>query len=208
MDENRTTLMVQQYLDELAGISGDSNARPVISALLGRSASRLHLLCASMLHRKYPRLTRPPLGLQPEEMLSGVVERLLKALPQTRPRTVRGFFALAGQHMRWELNDLARRLDEEGNRVEVHGESIAAPASSESGLGTDARRMLEAIDALPDEEREALDLVRIHGLTYAEAAKVLEVSVKTVQRRLNRALLLLTAAIADDRPGALPEGGA
>jgi RNA polymerase sigma-70 factor (ECF subfamily) len=29
-----------------------------------------------------------------------------------RPTNVRQFFALANQHLRWELNDLARRLDE------------------------------------------------------------------------------------------------
>ena len=40
-----------------------------------------------------------------------MAERLLKALREARPRTVRQLFALANQHMRWELNDLARRLD-------------------------------------------------------------------------------------------------
>jgi RNA polymerase sigma-70 factor (ECF subfamily) len=205
MEPHGTTYVVQQYLDELAGISGSSDAEPVITALLSRSASRLHLLCAALLHRRYPRLTRPPLGLEAEEMLSSVVERLLKALRQTRPRNVRGFFALAGQHMRWELNDLARRLDEQGPPVHVQGDAVAAPVSSSSGLGPDARRMLDAIDALPEAEREALDLVRIHGMTYAEAAELLDVSTKTVQRRLNRAVLLLTASVGDLRPGRGPQ---
>ena len=43
-------------------------------------------------------------------MLGGVVEGLLKAMRSIRPRTVRQFFALANQHMRWQLNDLAHRL--------------------------------------------------------------------------------------------------
>ena len=206
MEPNSTTFMVQLYLDELAGISGESDAEPVISALLARSASRLHLLCATMLHRRYPRLARPPLGLEAEEMLGAVVERLLKALRQIRPRTVRGFFALAGQHMRWELNDLARRLDEQGPPVEVHEETVPAPATSSSGLGPGARRMLDAIEALPEAEREALDLVRIHGMTYAETANVLDVSTKTVQRRLMRALLLLDGVVGDLRPGPSPGG--
>ena len=60
--------------------------------------------------------------------------------------------------------------------------------------------MLDAIESLPVEEREALDLVRIHDMTYAEAAEVLGVSSKTVQRRLNRAQLILTAALGDLRP--------
>jgi len=107
MAEGQTTASVQRYLDAL----GDAVADSLVRELLYRSVRRLQLLCANMLHRKYARLTRPPLNLEEDEMLSAVVERLLKALRVTRPTTVRGFFALANQHMRWELNDLARRLD-------------------------------------------------------------------------------------------------
>ena len=60
--------------------------------------------------------------------------------------------------------------------------------------------MIEAIDGLPDDEREAFDLVRIQGLTQVEAAKVIGVSVMTVNRRLNQALVLLAVALEDLRP--------
>jgi RNA polymerase sigma-70 factor (ECF subfamily) len=199
MDEERTTAAVQRYLDELAG---DAPVELVVRALLGRAVRRLHQLCATLLHRSYPRLTRPPLNLQAEEMLSAVVERLLKALRQARPGTVRQFFALAGQHMRWELNDLARRLDEQPALLELREGLVPAPAGSDSGLSPDGRRMLEAIGNLPEGEREAFDLVRIQGLTRAEAAQVLGVSAMTVGRRLNRSLRLLTEALGDLRPGA------
>jgi RNA polymerase sigma-70 factor (ECF subfamily) len=149
------------------------------------------------LYRSYPRLTRPPLNLQVEEMLSAVVERLLKALREARPATVRQFFALANRHMRWELNDIARRFDNRGAAVELDEGLVPAPASSESGLTSDCRRMLDAIEALPDGEREAFDLVRVQGLTQVEAAKVLGVSVMTVNRRLNRGLQLLAAKLSD-----------
>ena len=43
------------------------------------------------------------------------------------------------------------------------------------------QRMLDAIERLPRDEREAFDLVRIHGLTHMEAAEILDVSTKTVQ---------------------------
>jgi DNA-directed RNA polymerase specialized sigma24 family protein len=78
---------------------------------------------------------------------------------------------------------------------------VAAPASSGSGLGPVARRVLDAIDALPDDEREALELVRIQGMTHGEAAEVLGVSTKTVQRRLNRAQVMPAADVDDLRPG-------
>src|SRR5262249_10348031 len=110
------------------------------------------------------------------------------ALRTVRPPTVRRFFALANQHMRWQLNDLARRLDERPAAAALSESGVAAPPSSTgSGLTPDGRRILGAIEGIPEDEREAFDLVGIQGLTHAEAAAVVEVSQKTVQRRLQRA---------------------
>jgi RNA polymerase sigma-70 factor (ECF subfamily) len=201
MSDERTTVVVQRYLDELAQ---DSPAEPVVRALLDRAVRRLHLLCATLLHRGYPRLTQPPLSLQADELLGAVAERLLKALREARPPTVRQFFALANQHVRWELNDLARRLDKRPTDVELREGLVPAPASSGSGLTPVGRRMLEVIGQLPEEEREAFDLVRVQGMTQSEAAQVLGVSTATVKRRLNRGLRLLTEQLADLRPGEKP----
>jgi RNA polymerase sigma factor (sigma-70 family) len=195
--EEQTTTAVQRYLDELAG---DTPTEPVVRALLDRAVRRLHHLCAALLHRSYPRLTRPPLNLHADELLGAVVERLLKALRQARPATARQFFALACQHMRWELNDLARRLDEQTPAPAVDHGLVPAPADSGSALSPVARRMIAAIDALPDDEREAFDLVRIQGMTQAEAAAVLGVSAMTVKRRLNSGLQLLADVLADLDP--------
>jgi len=85
--------------------------------------------------------------------------------------------------------------------VGLPDEAVPAPSSSDSGLSPDGRRILAAIDGLPEGEREAFDLVRIQGMSQTEAAKVLEVSVMTVNRRLNRGLQLLTATLGDLYPG-------
>ena len=129
MSAEHTTAAVQRYLDALAG---DQPAEPIVRALLDRAVRRLHLLCANLLYRRYRRLTLPPLNLQPDELLSAVVERLLKAMRSVRPQTVRQFFALVNQHIRWELNDLARRLDEQPTAVELPEGMVPAPASSDS----------------------------------------------------------------------------
>jgi RNA polymerase sigma-70 factor (ECF subfamily) len=200
MDEARTTAAIQQYLVDLAGISGGSRAEPAVRALLARAVDRLRFLCAALLHRSYPRLTRPPLNLEADELLSALVERLLKAMGKMRPQTVREFFGLANQHIRWELNDLARRLDEKAPDMELVAGLALAPQSSGSGISVNARRMLEAIEELPDDEREVFSLVRIQGLTQTEVADLVGVSLKTVQRRLNRSLLLLSETLADLRP--------
>jgi len=64
--------------------------------------------------------------------------------------------------------------------------------------------MLPAIDALPEDEREVFDLMRVPAVTQAEAAWVLGVSSVTVKRRLSRGLRLLTEQPADIRPGEKP----
>src|SRR5271166_6057622 len=126
MSTEHTTAAVQRYLKALAG---DQPAEPIVRALLDRSVRRLQQLCGNLLFRQYRRLTLPPLNLQPDELLDAVVERLLKAMRTTHPQTVRGFFALVNQHMRWELNDLARRLDEQPAAVELNEGMVPAPAS-------------------------------------------------------------------------------
>jgi RNA polymerase sigma-70 factor (ECF subfamily) len=184
MGEEHTTAAVQRYLDALVG---EQPAKPIVRALLDVAVRRLQLLCANLLYRNYRRLTLPPMNLQPDEVLGAVVERLLKAMRSVRAESVRQFFALVNQHMRWELNDLARRLDEQPTLVGLDEQEVPAPPSSGSLLTPNGRLMLQAIDRLPEDEREVFDLLRIQELTQVEAAEVLGVSAKTMQRRLNRA---------------------
>jgi RNA polymerase sigma factor (sigma-70 family) len=195
MHEGNTTASVQRYLDALAG---DGPAEPIVRELLERSVRRLQKLCANLLHRRYSRLMQPPLNLEGDEMLGAVVERLLKALRATRPTTVRGFFALANQHMRWELNDLARRLDNQPAFEELPAGLAAEPARSDSSRGTfSADQLLQWVEKLPGEEREIFGLVRIQGLSHAEAAEVLGIGTKTVQRRLRRTMLQLKTQLQE-----------
>lgn len=200
MDAQRTTVAIQGYLDQLGGAAGASTAEPLVRDLLSRAAQRLHFLCTTLLHRSYPRLARPPVNLDSTELLSAVVERMLKALREARPGNVRQFFAIASQHMRWELNDVARRLDQREKMVELVDQVAPPEDSTSSPPSPGMLRLLAAIDGLPADEREAFDLVRIQGMTHAEAAELLGVTVRTVQRRLSRSILLLTIRLGDACP--------
>ena len=201
VDDRGTTVIVQRYLDELAGAEGVASAEPVVRSLLAGSVNRLRILCQSLLYRRYPRLTKGPLNLDTDELLSAVVERMIKAMREVRPRTVREFFALANRHMRWELNDLARRLDSRAPAAELHESRAAAQAeTSRSGVNLNFQRILHAIDNLKDDDREVFTLVRIQGMTRAEAATVVGVAEKTVQRRLNRSIVHLTEMLSDIQP--------
>ena len=54
----------------------------------------------------------------------------------------------------------------------------------------------EAVDALPAPQRDAFTLSRTGGLTYAEIAATLGVSVKAVEKRMSRAFRALYVALA------------
>ena len=206
MAEENTTAVVEQYLSELAAVPGDTPADPIIRVLLSKSVNRLHILCTALLHRNYPRLTRPPLNLQSEEMLSAVVERMMKALRKVRPGNARQFFGLVNQHMRWELNDLARKLDAQSQAVELHESAIGlspTPEANTSQSSSNVPRILEAIDSLPEEEREDILSGPGPGNDPARRRRGHGVSVRTVQRRLTRTLQLLAEKLRDLQPSSV-----
>jgi RNA polymerase sigma factor (sigma-70 family) len=200
----QTTVVVQRYLDALAG---DAPADPILRMLLERSIERLEQLCSRQLRRAYPRLTLAPMGLETGDLIAAIVERLLKATRDVRPKDVRQFFALANRHIRWELNSLARKLDETPRTSELPDAVVQADIT-DSALAPTLLRMLAAIEDLPEDDREVLDLVRVQGLSHAEAAEVVGVSTKTIQRRLHDALALLAERLdyLDPPEGATPGG--
>jgi RNA polymerase sigma-70 factor (ECF subfamily) len=53
-----------------------------------------------------------------------------------------------------------------------------------------------AVNDLPDRCREVFELSRVHGLKYAEIAQTLEMSVKTVEAHMGRALRTLRQRLA------------
>ena len=73
MDEEHTTIVMERFLGQLARLDGSASVEPIIEGLVDSSVSRLHLLCRTLLVRSYPRLARPPLNLQPEELLHRVI---------------------------------------------------------------------------------------------------------------------------------------
>jgi RNA polymerase sigma-70 factor (ECF subfamily) len=75
-----------------------------------------------------------------------------------------------------------------GEEPSVSGEAVAL---GEIGL----REVERALDDLPDEQRAVLTLVAVEGLSYREAAGVLETPIGTVMSRLARARAALAARL-------------
>jgi RNA polymerase sigma-70 factor (ECF subfamily) len=68
MSDEHTTVVVQRYLDELAE---DAPLESPVRALMDRAVRRLVFLYATFLYKSYPRLTRPPVNVETDELVGG-----------------------------------------------------------------------------------------------------------------------------------------
>ena len=59
------------------------------------------------------------------------------------------------------------------------------------------QRIYDALQALPEKCREIFNLNRFEGLKYADIAQQLDISVKTVETQMSRALRILREKLAD-----------
>jgi RNA polymerase sigma-70 factor (ECF subfamily) len=98
--------------------------------------------------------------------------------------------------------NLAKHHQNAPQTTSIEDISIAQPARQFGHL--QLQEMARALDELPDLQRETLLLVVLEGLSYEEAACVLDVPVGTVRSRLSRAREALQSLnLAEVRPVAL-----
>src|SRR5262249_14578302 len=125
---------------------------------------------------------------------------LLRSLQQIRPPSVRDFFGLAAEQMRWELLDLARHFHGPQG-IAAHHESGILDASQTPAADSDDdlerwSAFHEGVAHLPAEEREVVGLIFYHGWSQADVAELLGVSVRTVRRRWESALVKLHRSVS------------
>jgi RNA polymerase sigma-70 factor (ECF subfamily) len=198
-----TTIRLQRCLDRLR--AGDPVAH---RDLLGAASERLRRLARKML-RADGRLRR---WVESGDVLNDAVLRLSRALEAVTPETLREFFRLAALQVRRELADLARHHF--GPRgAAAHHQSNPPQDGSPGGVAADPpdcrdepsglaawAELHEKAGALPEQQREAFDLVYYQGLSHGEAAALLGVSTKTVQRRWHAACLALHELLGGELP--------
>jgi RNA polymerase sigma-70 factor (ECF subfamily) len=186
--------------------AGDDAAR---AKLIEHACGRLRALTRRML-QDFRRVHR---WEETDDVLQNALVRLLQALRAAPPASVAEFFRLAARQIRRELLDLARHYYGPEGQGARHETSAPAPSSATSPPAQDpsdssnepARlaawsEFHRHVESLPDDEREAFDLVWYQGLTQAEAAAVLGVAEVTVRRRWLKARLLLQEKMKGEGP--------
>jgi len=95
------------------------------------------------------------------------------------------------------LNHLRHLKIEQRSEPDVREESSSTPHADagvvEEELDVAVQR---AVQSLPDRCREVFELSRVHGLKYAEIARQLGISVKTVEAQMGKALRTLRERLA------------
>lgn len=179
-------------------VAGDEAA---VDALLRHCGERLTILTRRMLG-DFKRVRR---WAETDDVLQNVLLRLLGALRSVKPQTPRDFLALATLQIRRELIDLARHYygpeglganhDSRGRDDSKSPAALEPPdLRHEPGALAQWTELHETIGGLPDEERDVVGLLFYQGLSQAEASELLNISVRTVQRRWHDALCKLHRA--------------
>ena len=77
------------------------------------------------------------------------------------------------------------------------------PAAETDGPATLAEwtEFHQHVESLPDEDREVFELTFYHGLSQAEIAAMLDISVRTVKRRWQDARIKLNEMRGGEKPG-------
>jgi RNA polymerase sigma-70 factor (ECF subfamily) len=157
-----------------------------------------------------PRLWRFALRLagnrhDAEDLVQRACVRALERRQQLQPGTSTLSWLFSIVHSVW-LNEVrARQIRSHGSMQwsEELADTVADPAAGNPEMSALYMEIIAAVEKLPDAQRAVMLLVAIEGLSYREAATVLEVPIGTVMSRLARARLTIGASFgvpSSDQP--------
>ncbi|RMH48673.1 MAG: RNA polymerase sigma factor [Alphaproteobacteria bacterium] len=149
-------------------------------------------------------LARRMLGdpAEAEDVAQEAMLRLWRIAPQWRAGEAR----VSTWLWRVTANLCTDRLRRRRGRM-VDIDSVPEPAdgrpSAQARLESEERRaaVLAAIAALPDRQRQAIEMRHLDGLSNIEIAEIMDVSVEAVESLLGRGRRRLAVALADLREG-------
>lgn len=153
---------------------------------------------------------------QTDDVAQGVFMRLSRMLDQTEIESVRHFFAIAANHIDWQLRAIRDLLQaakrKTPNRLTnvqrnpkggppLVDEKLNSIPAREDGFEKLAQ-LLDGLETISGEDREIINLILVNGLNLQEAADVMKVSLATLNRRYRQVRAKLAAEIGgtDDEP--------
>jgi RNA polymerase sigma-70 factor (ECF subfamily) len=136
-----------------------------------------------------------------DDVVQASLEKAMLNIGQYQPgtRLDAWVFRIARNHWVDDRRRAHNRMghDDIGEMLDLAGDDGVAVVEASA----EARMVREAVDSLPDDQRDVVALVMLEELSYREAADALGVPIGTVMSRLSRAKAALAKRIS--APGAV-----
>jgi RNA polymerase sigma factor (sigma-70 family) len=185
-DASFATTWLHEQIERLR--AGDQAAQEALVRAVGERLRRI----AHRMLQGYPGVRA---AADTDDVLQNTFMRLLTALRKVRPESTRDFFQLAAFLTRQELIDLLRRCAR--RQADALPAEVADPGQRPDHL--DAwLHFHQAVDQLPADEREVMNLAFYHGWAQAQIAEAMGVDVRTVRRYWAAGCLHLREVLRDD----------
>jgi RNA polymerase sigma-70 factor (ECF subfamily) len=133
-----------------------------------------------------------------DDLVQSAVERAWKNLEQLKPGANLASW-MFGIMKNAFIDD--RRARGRRGEVALPEDSGEHPAVSPVDMQTSMWSVSKAMSALPEDQRLAIALVLVEGMSYKEAAEVLEIPIGTLTSRLARGRTALATALSDHNGG-------
>ena len=132
-----------------------------------------------------------------DDLVQVAVERALERRSQWAPGTRLNSWVFRIMKNAWIDETRSRTRKRRVFASEAEGDHIADDRVASMETRLEASALERALAALPDEQRLPIALVLIEGLSYREAAEVLELPMGTVTSRLVRGRMALMAQLGE-----------
>jgi RNA polymerase sigma-70 factor (ECF subfamily) len=137
-----------------------------------------------------------------EDLVQRACLRALERAHQLRPDTATLSWMFSIVHSTW-INELHSRSVRKRSSMEWDDdflENVADPVNKGPETQLMLGQIISAVELLPEAQRVVMLLVAMEGLSYQEAADVLEVPIGTVMSRLSRARQAVGALFGAHEP--------
>jgi len=156
----------------------------------------------SQLAELLPRLRRFAHGLSrnaadADDLTQAAIERALKSRDQWQPGTQLDTWAYRIMRNLWIDTTRSRSRKAAHEAPEEEGLNVGEDPRDGMDASLDLKRIMAAMERLPDEQREIVALILVEGFGYREVSEMLGLPIGTVSSRLVRGRTALLAMVGE-----------
>jgi RNA polymerase sigma factor (sigma-70 family) len=132
-----------------------------------------------------------------DDLTQATIERALRSRDQWQPGTRLDSWAYRIMRNLWIDTTRARSRKAAREAPEEEGLRVGDDPRDSMDAAVDLKRVMVAMDRLPDEQREVVALILVEGFGYREVSEMLGVPIGTVSSRLVRGRTALLSMVGE-----------